>query len=92
MYFLRKSADYQTLKEELKKNGLQNEVAVVKTGCHGLCAEGPVMIVYPEAMFYSNGTSGRYCGDCFRASIKRSYRDTSRIRRGSGAGRNQILK
>lgn len=43
----------QTLKEELKKNRLQNEVAVVKTGCHGLCAEGPVMIVYPEAVFYS---------------------------------------
>ena len=43
----------QTLKEVLKKNRLQNEVAVVKTGCHGLCAEGPVMIVYPEAVFYS---------------------------------------
>ena len=43
----------QTLKEELKKNRLHNEVAVVKTGCHGLCAEGPVMIVYPEAVFYS---------------------------------------
>ena len=43
----------QTLKEESKKNRLQNEVAVVKTGCHGLCAEGPVMIVYPEAVFYS---------------------------------------
>ena len=25
----------QTLKDELKKNRLQNEVAVVKTGCHG---------------------------------------------------------
>ena len=33
----------QTLKDELKKNKLQNEVAVVKTGCHGLCAEGPVV-------------------------------------------------
>lgn len=43
----------QTLKDELKKNRLQNDVAVVKTGCHGLCAEGPVMIVYPEAVFYS---------------------------------------
>ena len=43
----------QALKDEIKKNGLENEVAVVKTGCHGLCAEGPVMIVYPEAVFYS---------------------------------------
>ena len=43
----------QTLEDEIKKNGLQNEISVVKTGCHGLCAEGPVMIVYPEAVFYS---------------------------------------
>ena len=43
----------QTLKDELKKHKLQKEVSVVKTGCHGLCAEGPVMIVYPEAVFYS---------------------------------------
>mgnify|MGYP000852804123 CR=1 FL=1 len=42
----------QTLKDELKKNKLQNEVAVVKTGCHGLCAEGPVMIVYPFVQKY----------------------------------------
>ena len=43
----------QVLKNELKNHKLQNEVAVVKTGCHGLCAEGPIMVVYPEAVFYS---------------------------------------
>lgn len=43
----------QKLEEEIKKNGLSEEVAVVKTGCHGLCALGPIMIVYPEAAFYS---------------------------------------
>ena len=37
----------------MKKNGLEKEVAVVKTGCHGLCAAGPIMVVYPEATFYS---------------------------------------
>ena len=42
-----------TLKAELEKNGLTDEVAVVKTGCHGLCALGPIMIIYPEASFYS---------------------------------------
>ena len=41
------------LEEEIKKQGLEKEVAVVKTGCHGLCALGPIMIVYPEAVFYS---------------------------------------
>ena len=43
----------EALERELKKNGLEKEVAVVKTGCHGLCAAGPIMVVYPEATFYS---------------------------------------
>ena len=41
------------LNEEIKKNGLDEEVQVVKTGCFGLCALGPIMIVYPEGTFYS---------------------------------------
>ena len=41
------------LKEELKKNGLEDKVNVIKTGCFGLCALGPIMIVYPEGTFYS---------------------------------------
>lgn len=43
----------EALNDEIAKNGLEKEVAVVKTGCHGLCALGPIMIVYPEATFYS---------------------------------------
>ena len=43
----------ETLKEEIKKAGLEQEVSVVQTGCHGLCALGPIMIVYPDASFYS---------------------------------------
>ena len=42
-----------SLEAELKANGLENEVKVVKTGCFGLCALGPIMIVYPEGCFYS---------------------------------------
>ena len=41
------------LHEEIKKNGLEEEVEVVRTGCFGLCALGPIMIVYPEGCFYS---------------------------------------
>ena len=43
----------ETMQEEIKKNDLQDEVCVVQTGCHGLCALGPIVIVYPEATFYS---------------------------------------
>ena len=37
----------------LKEKGLDNEVKVVQTGCFGLCALGPVVVVYPEGSFYS---------------------------------------
>ena len=41
------------LESELAKNGLSEEIKVIKTGCFGLCARGPIMIVYPEGCFYS---------------------------------------
>ncbi len=43
----------EALQTEIEKQGLKEEIAVVQTGCHGLCALGPIMIVYPEAAFYS---------------------------------------
>ena len=42
--------------QEIEKNGLAEEVKVVQTGCFGLCALGPVVIVYPDGTFYSNVT------------------------------------
>ncbi|MDO4459241.1 MAG: NADH-quinone oxidoreductase subunit NuoF [Clostridia bacterium] len=41
------------LNDELAKQGLSEEVNVVRTGCFGLCALGPIVIVYPEGSFYS---------------------------------------
>lgn len=38
----------------LRKRGLENEVEVTKTGCFGLCAAGPVVVVYPQGCFYSH--------------------------------------
>ena len=38
---------------QLAANGLENEVKTVMTGCFGLCALGPIVIVYPEGAFYS---------------------------------------
>ena len=43
----------EKLKEELKEKGLDKEVNVITTGCFGLCALGPIMVVYPEGSFYS---------------------------------------
>ena len=41
------------LNEELKAKDLDKEVNVIRTGCFGLCALGPIMVVYPEGSFYS---------------------------------------
>jgi NADH:ubiquinone oxidoreductase subunit F (NADH-binding)/(2Fe-2S) ferredoxin len=38
--------------EEVAKRGLQQEVRVVLTGCHGFCAAGPVVLVQPDGVFY----------------------------------------
>ena len=43
----------EALNREIAANGLSDEVKVVRTGCFGLCALGPIMIVYPEGCFYS---------------------------------------
>ncbi|MBR3753913.1 MAG: NADH-quinone oxidoreductase subunit NuoF [Clostridia bacterium] len=46
----------EKLESELAAKGLQDEIKVIKTGCFGLCALGPIMIVYPEGSFYSEVT------------------------------------
>ena len=45
------------LVEELKKHDLADEITVTLTGCNGFCAQGPIMIVYPEDIFYEKITS-----------------------------------
>ena len=39
--------------KQIKEKGLENEVKLVETGCFGLCALGPVVVIYPEGAFYS---------------------------------------
>ena len=43
----------QAFADSLEKNGLAEEVKIVQTGCFGLCALGPVVIVHPDGTFYS---------------------------------------
>ena len=43
----------RTFEKEIAEQGLEKEVRVVRTGCFGLCALGPVVVVYPEGAFYS---------------------------------------
>jgi len=41
------------LEDELAKHDLTKEIKIVETGCHGFCEKGPIMIVYPEGVFYN---------------------------------------
>ena len=47
----------EKLNEEIKAVGLEKEVNVIRTGCFGLCALGPIVVVYPEGAFYSRVTT-----------------------------------
>lgn len=40
------------LRQELAERGLDKEIKIVETGCHGFCEMGPLVIVYPEGVFY----------------------------------------
>ncbi len=42
----------KALVDELDKRGLSEEIKVVETGCNGFCAQGPIMVVYPEGIIY----------------------------------------
>jgi len=43
---------HQALKEELARQGIQDEVDVKLTGCHGFCEKGPIMVLHPKGIFY----------------------------------------
>lgn len=40
------------LREQITQKGLDKEIKVIETGCHGFCEMGPLVIVYPEGVFY----------------------------------------
>lgn len=42
----------RALKKELRKHSLQDEIQIVTTGCNGFCANGPIMVVQPDGIFY----------------------------------------
>ncbi|MCI2425484.1 NADH-quinone oxidoreductase subunit NuoF [Candidatus Acetothermia bacterium] len=43
---------FNLLKVEIARRGLEDEVRVIFTGCHGLCEMGPLVIIYPEGILY----------------------------------------
>ncbi|MGD2088921.1 MAG: NADH-ubiquinone oxidoreductase-F iron-sulfur binding region domain-containing protein [Candidatus Aminicenantes bacterium] len=40
------------IEEEIKKQGLSDKVDIRKTGCHGFCEQGPIIVIHPEGICY----------------------------------------
>ena len=47
------AAIIEEFEKQIAEKGLADEIKVIKTGCFGLCALGPIVVVYPEGAFYS---------------------------------------
>ena len=45
---------YEAIKNKIEENGLHDEIKLISTGCMGLCAQGPLMVVYPERVMYTH--------------------------------------
>ena len=74
--------------EVIEKLGLQDEVLIFQSGCFGLCEKGPVVIVYPDEVFYGHVTVDDVEPLCTehilkgRIYEKKAYRETSGIEKG----------
>lgn len=47
----------QRFMEEIDDRDLSSEVMVTNTGCFGICEKGPIVVIYPEGVWYGNLTS-----------------------------------
>lgn len=46
----------QTMMEEIDNRELSGEVMITNTGCFGICQSGPILVVYPEGIWYKGVT------------------------------------
>ena len=42
----------RAFEEEIEKHGLASTVDIRATGCHGMCEQGPCVVIYPEEIYY----------------------------------------
>ena len=43
---------HEALIAELAEQGMQDDVEVKLSGCHGFCEKGPILVIHPEGIFY----------------------------------------
>jgi NADP-reducing hydrogenase subunit HndC len=49
---------FEKLQNQVEKEGLKEKVKIIKTGCVGCCVAGPILVVYPEGVFYQKVDTG----------------------------------
>lgn len=59
---------YDAFMAQIKNHGDENLAKIVMTGCFGLCAKGPIVVVYPEGTFYSH-VSPEHAGEIFHSHL-----------------------
>ncbi len=79
------SRSLKTSRGILAEKGLEKEVKVIRTGCFGLCALGPIVVVYPEGAFYSHRHSRRMWKRSYTSTCSRDVRSAPALR-GDGRG------
>jgi len=47
----------QRFMEEIDNNDLSGDVMVTNTGCFGICSSGPIVVVYPDGVWYKEVTA-----------------------------------
>ncbi|HKK90142.1 MAG TPA: NADH-quinone oxidoreductase subunit NuoF [Desulfobacteraceae bacterium] len=47
----------ESLEQELEKQGLNQEVDIRRTGCHGFCERGPIIVIFPQKICYLQVTA-----------------------------------
>jgi NADH-quinone oxidoreductase subunit F len=67
----------RSLRQALERQGLQDTIDVKSTGCHGFCEKGPLMIVWPEGVFYNRVSAGD--APAILASLKNGRRPVERL-------------
>ncbi len=80
----------EALRKNLERQGLENQVDIKSTGCHGFCEKGPLMIVWPEGVFY-NRVAARDVKDIV-ASVSNGRRPVERLLYRDPVSGEQVLR
>jgi NADH:ubiquinone oxidoreductase subunit F (NADH-binding)/(2Fe-2S) ferredoxin/Pyruvate/2-oxoacid:ferredoxin oxidoreductase delta subunit len=60
----------KTFEKEIEKRGLSDQISVKKTGCHGFCEKGPIVVILPDDIFYHQ-VSGEDVPDIIERTIQK---------------------